>query len=129
MPPFINFIQLNSTVDSLQNNTYRIYNYVQYEEVTMSGIELNLHYHPHILHNLHIEQSYNFISTNAKTPIGDYGIAMTPSDKIKTKFILSSFENDMLSKLKIEDIMLKHTFSFKQDNISFDWLKSKTTIF
>ena len=44
---------------------------------------------------------------------------MTPSDKIKTKFILSSVENDLLSKLKIEDIMLKHTFSFKQDNISF----------
>ena len=76
----------------------------------MSGIELNLHYHPHILHNLHIEQSYNFISTNAKAPTGDYGITMTPSDKIKTKFILSSVENDMLSKLKIEDIMLKHTF-------------------
>ena len=52
------FISITPT-DSLQNNTYRIYNYVQYDEVTMSGIELNLHYHPHVLHNLHIEQSYN----------------------------------------------------------------------
>jgi len=112
------FISITPT-DSFYSNTYRIYNFVQYDDVKMSGIELNLHYHPHILHNLHIEQSYNFISTNAKTLVGDYGIAMTPSDKIKTKFILSSVENDLLSKLKIEDIMLKHTFSFKQDNISF----------
>ena len=112
------FISITPT-DSFYSNTYRIYEFVQYDDVNMSGIELNLHYHPHILHNLHIEQSYNFISTNAKTLVGDYGIAMTPSDKIKTKFILSSVENDLLSKLKIEDIMLKHTFSFKQDNISF----------
>ena len=111
------FISIEET--NLFEEGLKVYNYVQYDEVTISGIELNLHYHPHILHNLHIEQSYNFISTNAKTPTGDHGIAMTPSDKIKTKFILSSVENDMLSKLKIEDIMLKHTFSFKQDNISF----------
>ena len=111
------FISIEET--NLFEEGLKVYNYVQYDEVTISGIELNLHYHPHILHNLHIEQSYNFISTNAKTPTGDHGIAMTPSDKIKTKFILSSVENDMLSKLKIEDIILKHTFSFKQDNISF----------
>ena len=97
------YISITPT-DSSSKQYIQDLNYVQYDEVTMSGIELNLHYHPHILHNLHFEQSYNFISTNAKTPIGDYGIAMTPSDKIKTKFILSSVENDMQSKLKIEDL-------------------------
>ena len=43
--------------------SYTVYNYIQYDNVTISGIEMNLHYHPHILHNLHFEQSLSLLKT------------------------------------------------------------------
>ena len=54
-----NFISITPS-DSFQNN-YRVYNYIQYKSVNMKGVELNLHYHPHQLHNLHLDISLHSI--------------------------------------------------------------------
>ena len=42
---------------------------------------MNLHYHPHQLHNLHLEQSYSFLQTNNNDD--DFGLALVPANSIK----------------------------------------------
>ena len=74
--PFIqninNFISINLNGDIYEDTdetfgnvigSYRVYEYIQYKQVQLKGIEMNIHYHPHYLHNLHIEQSYSFLKT------------------------------------------------------------------
>ena len=116
--PFIqdisNFISITPS-NSFQNN-YRVYNYIQYESVNMKGVELNLHYHPHQLHNLHLEQSYSFLQTNNKDD--DYGLAMVPANSIKTKIFLDFSEYEKLTKYKLSYFSINHTYKFKQENFA-----------
>ena len=80
----------------------------------MKGFEMNLHYHPHVLHNLHFEQSYSFLQTKNKDD--KYGLALTPANSIKTK-VLFDFENiKYLTRYKLDYISLYHLYKFKQDS-------------
>ena len=109
-----NFISITPS-DSFQNN-YRVYNYMQYESVTMTGVEMNLHYHPHQLHNLHLEQSYSFLQTTNKDD--QYGLAMVPTNSIKTKILFDFTEYENITKYKFSYISLFHTYKFKQENFA-----------
>ena len=53
-------------------------------------VEVNLHYHPHSLHNLHIEQSYSFLNTENKDD--EFGLALVPANSIRNQ-ILYDFQN------------------------------------
>jgi len=112
--PFIqdisDFISLVTT-DSVISG-YKVYNYMQYDKVEINGIEMNLHYHPHQLHNLHFEQSYSFLQTRNKN--SKYGLALVPANSIKTK-ILFKF-NDYERLLKFDDVSIYHIYKFKQDS-------------
>ena len=77
---------------------YPIYNYIQYDLVNIRGVELNLHYHPHSLHNLHIEQSYSFLNTENKDD--EFGLALVPANSIRNQ-ILYDFQNTFLKSLKL----------------------------
>ncbi len=110
-----NFIE-PSPSDSLFENRYVIYNYNQISNVEISGFEMGLHYHPHFLHNIHIEQSYSFI--NALNKDNDSFVSMTPSNKIKTTFNLDLSSYKIPSGLK--SIKIYHMHSFAQDNVSID---------
>ena len=116
--PFIqhitNFISINPT-DSF-SSVYRIYNYIQYELVEIKGVEMNIHYHPHLLHNLHIEQSYSFLNTKNKDD--SYGLALTPANSIKTKLLLDLNEYDKLSKYKINNLSVYHIHKFQQNSFA-----------
>ena len=116
--PFIqhitNFISINPT-DSF-SGVYRIYNYIQYELVEIKGVEMNIHYHPHLLHNLHIEQSYSFLNTKNKDD--SYGLALTPANSIKTKLLLDLNEYDKLSKYKINNLSVYHIHKFHQNSFA-----------
>ena len=126
--PFIqninNFISINLTdsifedIDAYGNTigSYRVYEYIQYEQVELTGIEMNLHYHPHYLHNLHIEQSYSFLRTKNKDDL--FGLALTPANSIKTRFLLDLSNYKKLEKYKINDISLYHKFKFEQNSIA-----------
>ena len=126
--PFIqninNFISINLT-DSIYKNIdafgntigiYRVYEYVQYDQVQLKGIEMNLHYHPHYLHNLHIEQSYSFLKTENRDDL--FGLALTPANSIKTRLLLDLDKYNKLEKYKINNISLYHMFKFKQNSIA-----------
>ncbi|MDA9727062.1 TonB-dependent receptor [Bacteroidota bacterium] len=107
-----NFISINPTSE-FYNNTYRIYNYEQFKDVVLYGFEANIHYHPHILHNLHFHQSYSFL--NARNLDQDTYLTLTPANKIKTSV---NFDVKQYKFLKMSNISLYHMFVFNQDNVS-----------
>ena len=126
--PFIqsisDFISIDPTGDYFYkyNNfgdiiaSYPKYNYVQYDKVELRGIEMNIHYHPHQLHNLHIEQSYTFMQTENKSSA--YGLALTPANNIKSIAKLDFEEYQNLLKYKLHNFSFHHIYTFKQESIA-----------
>ena len=114
--PFIqdisDFISLN-LADSVISG-YKVYNYMQYDKVEINGVEMNLHYHPHQLHNLHFEQSYSFLQ--AKNRYSEYGLALVPANSIKTKILFNFNDYERLSKYRFDYISVYHIYKFKQDS-------------
>ena len=106
-----NYISINPLDSIIENN--RVFEYTQFEKVTISGMEINLHYHPHFMHNLHLEQSYSIVET--KNHDTNKYLALTPSNKIKTK-VRIDFKQKNLKFLK--NISLYHIYSFEQNNVS-----------
>ena len=100
--------------DSLFENTYKIYDYVQLSNVQLSGVEMNIHYHPHRFHNLHFEQSYTFLNTNNSD--NNFGLALTPANNVKTKLIAYFEKGDKMMKYKINSISVDHLYSLQQNN-------------
>ena len=105
------FISITPT-DSF-SDSYRIYNYVQYKNISIKGYEMNLHYHPHQLHNLHLEQSYSFLQTENQDD--KYGLALVPANSIKTKILFDLDEYAILLKYKLNYFSLYHTYKFSQE--------------
>ena len=103
------FISLDPT-DSVISG-YKVYNYIQYDKVMLNGIEMNLHFHPHQLHNLHFEQSYSFLQARNKN--SKYGLALVPSNSIKNKVIFKF--NDYERVVNFDYLSIYHTYKFKQD--------------
>ena len=102
-------------IDSFAVN-YRVYNYIQYENVDMKGFEMNLHYHPHQLHNLHLEQSYSFLQANNKD--SEFGLALVPANSIKTKVLFDFNDYKNLVKYKLDYFSIYHTYKFSQENFA-----------
>ena len=106
------FISITPT-DSIQDS-YKVYNYTQYEKVEIKGVEFNLHYHPHQLHNLHIEQSYSFLHTKNKDDV--YGLALVPANSIKTKILFDFNKYEKIIKYKFDYISIYHVYKFQQNS-------------
>ena len=104
------FISLDPT-DSVISG-YKVYNYMQYDKVEINGVEMNLHYHPHQLHNLHFEQSYSFLQARNKN--SKYGLALVPANSIKNKILFKFNDYDRL--LKFDYFSIYHIYKFKQDS-------------
>lgn len=105
------FISISPT-DSIINS-YKVYNYKQYDLVNIEGVEINLHYHPHSLHNLHLEQSFSFLNTENKDD--EFSLALVPANSLRN-IILYNFQNTFLEQYKLEYISLNHLYKFKQNN-------------
>ena len=123
--PFVqfisDFISINPT-DSIKDG-YKVYNYTQYDKVEIKGVEINLHYHPHQLHNLHLEQAYSFLQTKNKDD--EYGLAMVPANSIKTKILFDFNKYENILKYKFDYLSIYHTYKFQQN--SFAEYESLTT--
>ena len=116
--PFIQYITdfISIEPDGSYIDGFSVYRYRQYEKVKIEGLEVNLHYHPHYLHNLHIEQSYSFL--NAINDEDQYGLAMLPANSIKTKIIYNLRDFLSINGLNIDKISLFNIYKFKQDIFS-----------
>ena len=112
--PFIhkidNFINLNPTGETI--DIYPVYEYQQIDYANLIGAEVNLHYHPHFLHQLHIEQSYSFIKG---TDNSNSALALIPSNKVFTE-ISYSLKNPRI----IEKIIINQNYHFSKLDVSFN---------
>ena len=106
------YISINPS-NEFHQNIYRIYNYTQFNKVKLSGCEMNFHYHPHFMHDLHFEQSYSFLRT--KNYDNNNVLALIPSDKIKTRITFNLDKKDL--PFNLSTLSLYNVYSFKQDNI------------
>jgi len=77
---------------------------------------MNLHYHPHQLHNLHIEQSYTFLQTKNKDD--QYGLALVPANSIKTKILFDLNDYERLVKYKFDYLSFYHVYKFSQEDFA-----------
>ena len=108
------FISIRPT-DSIIDG-FKVYEYLQYNSVQLRGLEMNLHYHPHILHNLHLEQSYSFLQ--AINNDSEFGLAMVPANSIKSKVMFDFNTYKSLVKYKLNNISLFHIYKFEQNKFS-----------
>mgnify|MGYP001337519241 CR=1 FL=1 len=108
------FISVRPT-DSIIDG-FKVYEYLQYNSVQLRGLEMNLHYHPHILHNLHLEQSYSFLQ--AINNDSEFGLAMVPANSIKSKVMFDFNTYKSLVKYKLNNISLFHIYKFEQNKFS-----------
>ena len=71
---------------------------------------MNLHYHPHFLHQLHFQQAYSFIKA---TDNNNDGLALIPSNKVFTQisYFIKKSKN-------IEKISLEHAYHFAKKDIA-----------
>jgi len=117
--PFIheisNYINLNPNGELIDN--YSVYEYQQVESVSLQGAEMNLHYHPHFLHQLHFQQAYSFIKAIDNN---NNGLALIPSNKIYTE-VSYVFKNSK----NIEKISLTHNYHFAKEDIASYEIKSE----
>ena len=107
-----NFISINP-LDSIING-YRVYKYTQYDKVEIKGLEINLHYHPKQIKNIHLEQSYSFLKTKNKDD--SYGLALIPANSIKTHAHIDLSEYEKLIKYKLNRFTIYHLYKFKQNS-------------
>ena len=113
--PFVQYISdfISISPTGSNNGSYREYQYLQYDNVELKGLEMNIHYHPHKLHNLHLEQSYSFLQATNKD--SDYGLALVPANSIKSKVLFDFSSYEKLSIYKLDYFSLYHIYKFQQD--------------
>lgn len=111
--PFFNiindYISINPTDSFVEN--YKVYFYDQFNKVYIKGIESNIHYHPHFLHNIHIEHNFSIIKANREN---NENLALIPANKFSSK-IKYHFNRSILKHIGFE-----HHFFAKKTDISFN---------
>ena len=81
--PFYNNIDdfiILSPQDSIINNN-PLYVYEQLDNVQLKGIEMNIHYHPHFIHQLHIEERISIMEGKSSK---DQFLPLMPANTFQT---------------------------------------------
>ena len=116
--PFIqhikDFISINPTGGN--DGGYKVYEYLQYDNVGIKGVEMNIHYHPHQLHNLHLEQTYSFLQADNKD--SQFGLALVPANSIKSKALFDFNKYKKLLRYKLDYLSLYHVYKFEQNSFA-----------
>ena len=112
--PFVNFLTnyvYLSPVDSVVDG-FQVYNYEQAESAILMGGEVVLHYHPHFLHDFHLETSFSFVqgeNTEGNTPL-----SFIPQPRLATQ-ITYNFDNLKNKFISLKNFTIQHQFFANQD--------------
>jgi iron complex outermembrane receptor protein len=119
--PYVNYIRdfislqpVDSVVEAIP-----VFNYSRVPEVYFYGFDAGFHFHPHFLHELHLEMTGSFIDTYSQR---DSSIAFIPQPRVQTQL---KYELNIGSKLKIKEIVFQHVWMGNQSRISFYETPSK----
>jgi iron complex outermembrane receptor protein len=106
------FIVLNpqdSLIDGMP-----VFLFQQEESVNLKGVEMNLHYHPHFLHQLHIEENISIIEgRNA----GNQFLPLIPANKFQSKLRYYLIREN---KSRIKEISLDYVYYASQENVAIN---------
>lgn len=105
-----NYIQIEPT-DSIIDGA-KVYNYVQSSDVSLYGVDVGVHYHPHFAHWLHVETSYSYIRGEN---LSGSSLSLMPQARINS-FLKVNFSGK--KKFKIDQITLQHQYYFEQKKIA-----------
>ncbi len=113
--PYVNYIRdfislqpVDSVVDGIP-----VFKYSRVPEVYFYGFDAGFHFHPHFLHELHLEMTGSFIDTYTEL---DSSIAFLPQPRIQTQL---KYELNIGSKFKVKELVLQHVWMGDQTRISF----------
>lgn len=112
--PYYNFLRdyiylqrIDSVFDGLP-----VFEYQQYGQSNMYGIDLGLHYHPHFAHWLHIESSYSYVRGE---DLNGNSFSLMPQPKWNST-IKFAFESKY--KFKVENIAIQNEYFFAQNYVT-----------
>lgn len=104
------FVVLNPQDSSI--NFMPVFSYQQEESVQLKGVEMNLHYHPHFLHQLHFEESISII--DGQSSDGQF-LPLMPANKFQSK-IRYYLTNE--NKFKCKEFSMDYIYYASQDKVA-----------
>jgi len=106
------FIVLNPQ-DSLINGM-PVFSYQQEESVNLKGLEMNLHYHPHFLHQLHIEENISIIDGRNSD---NQFLPLMPANKFQSKL---RYYLTRENRSKLKEVSLDYVYYASQENVAIN---------
>jgi iron complex outermembrane receptor protein len=113
--PYVNYIRdfiSLQPVDSIVEGI-PVFQYGRVPEVYFYGFDAGFHFHPHFLHELHLEMTGSFIDTYT---LMDSSIAFIPQPRVQTQL---KYELNFGKRLRCKEIVLQHVWMGDQSRISF----------
>ena len=112
--PFYNYIQNYIQIqpfDSIVDGA-RVFIYDQSADVSLYGVDVGFHYHPHFAHWLHVESSYSYIRGEQ---FSGSSLSLMPQARINS-FLKVNFSGN--KKFRINQVSLQHQYFFSQNKVT-----------
>lgn len=108
--PFYNYItnyiylqRIDSIFDGLP-----VYQYQQFEQSSLYGVDVDVHYHPHFAHWLHLQSNYAYVRGES---VHGESFSLMPQPKLMNA-VKVGFESK--KKFKVDELVLSHNYYFPQ---------------
>jgi iron complex outermembrane receptor protein len=116
--PFVNFLSnyiylepTDSAVDGFQ-----VFYYRQVNKAILLGGEAVFHYHPHFLHDFHLESTFSFVYGENQN---NEALSFIPQPRLSTQ-LTYNFDNDKKRAFAISDFTIQHQY-FGNQNRTVDF--------
>lgn len=103
---YITLEQQDTLIDNLP-----VFNYIQFDEAQLFGVDFSIHYHPHFLHPLHIQSGYSYVRAASLSGINFNLIPQAKWDN----FIQYKFNSK--KNFAFEDINVHYQYFFEQNKV------------
>ena len=104
------FIALNP-LDSTINN-YPVYRYEQEDKVSIKGVEMNLHFHPHFAHQLHIEESITLLEGKNENNF----LPLMPANKFQS--LVKYYFEKRQKRVQLHHLFFDYTYHSAQNKVA-----------
>lgn len=116
--PYINiindFIYLERTDSIISNNVgqFRLFEFKQVDRALLYGGEVGLHYHPHKLHNLHLESNFSLVigQDQNNTPLN-----LMPQPKLTNRIRV---DLNHKGAIRFTKLSIEHQYFVQQDRVA-----------
>ncbi|MBL6657687.1 MAG: TonB-dependent receptor [Flavobacteriales bacterium] len=103
---FIALIPKDSIIDYTP-----VYTYEQVDNVSIKGIEMNVHYHPHFAHHLHFEESLTIMEGKE----GNSFLALMPAHKSQT--LVRYYFDKTQKKVQLHNTFFEYVYTAAQEKV------------